>query len=99
MPEIEYQAGGQHKEPSPTHTWPRCEGRRLELEPDRPLIHRRCSACGRSFVYDLTLREWYAAVPRIFDFKRLYEVSGRWLIEVCPGLYQASDDAAHRRLH
>jgi hypothetical protein len=95
----ESQEFGQQHEPSSTHTWPRREGRLLEIEADRPLIHRRCSACGRSFIHDLAMREWYAVIPRIFDFERLYEVSERWLIEACTGAYQPSDEEARRLVH
>jgi hypothetical protein len=37
-------------EPSPTHTWSKPHGRRLELEPGKPLIQWSCTTCQRHFV-------------------------------------------------
>ena len=57
--------------PSATHSWDQPDGRRLELQPGKTLIHWRCTICRRSFVHDLTAQEWYAAFPRVLDFERL----------------------------
>jgi hypothetical protein len=78
--------------PSSTHCWLIAEGRKLELEPGKPLLHRFCTACQRNFVHDLTTGEWYAAIPRMFDFERLHMLSEHWLNEPCPG--KLSESAA-----
>ena len=78
--------------PSTTHSWDQPDGRRLELQPGKTLMHWRCTICRRNFVHDLTTDEWYAAFPRVLDFERLDEVSTRWLAEECSGHYQPSDD-------
>ena len=80
--------------PSPTHTWLLADGRKLEIESGKPLVHRMCTTCGRNFVYDVAAKEWYAAFPRMFDFDRLVAVSLRWLSEACPGRYLGSDEEA-----
>jgi hypothetical protein len=80
--------------PSATHSWDQPDGRRLELQPGKTLIHWRCTACRRSFVHDLTVQEWYAAVPRVLDFERLDGVTQRWLAQECSGHYQPADEQA-----
>lgn len=83
-------------EPSPTHKWLSAEGRRIALEPDKPLLQRLCTVCQRNFVQDLATGEWYGAIPRMFDFERLYEVSERWLSEPCPGVYRQTQPTAKK---
>jgi hypothetical protein len=85
------------EEPSPTHTWLLADGRTLEVEPGKPLLHRLCTTCRRNFVYDGAAKEWYAAYPRMFDFDRLIEVTPQWLSEPCPGRYLAADEEARKR--
>jgi hypothetical protein len=82
--------------PSATHKWDPPDGRQLELQPGKTLIHWRCTACRRNFVHDLTAQEWFAAFPRILDFERLDGVSQRWLAEECSGQYQAADERARK---
>jgi hypothetical protein len=82
--------------PSATHSWDQPDGRRLELQPGKALIHWRCTICRRSFVHDLTTQEWYAAFPRVLDFERLDGVTQRWLAEACSGRYQPADERARR---
>ena len=41
--------------PSNTHTWLLPDGRHLEVEPGKPLVHRMCVTCNRNFVHDLKL--------------------------------------------
>jgi hypothetical protein len=84
-------------EPSPSHIWLLADGRKLEFEPGKPLVHRLCTTCQRNFVYDVAAKEWYAAYPRMFDFDRLDAVSQRWLSEACPGRYLPSDEEARKR--
>jgi hypothetical protein len=83
-------------EPSPTHTWLSREGRHVEIEPGRPLLHRFCTACRRNFVCDLSSKEWYAVFPRIFDFEHLDQVGEQWLKEACPRQYLTSDATARQ---
>jgi hypothetical protein len=71
--------------PSSTHSWLLPEGRRLELEQGKPLLHRVCTVCKRNFVNDLMTGEWYAVIPRMFDFERLHGVSEKWMAAPCPG--------------
>lgn len=85
--------------PSNTHTWLLPDGRLLEVEPGKPLVHRMCVTCNRNFVHDLAAQEWYAAYPRMFDFDRLDEVSVRWLSEACPGEYLSADTQAYEGRH
>ena len=73
------------KEPSWTHQWLLPEGRRIALQPGKPLLHRLCTVCNRNFVQDSTTGEWFAAIPRMFDFERLHGVSEKWLDDPCPG--------------
>jgi hypothetical protein len=71
-------------EPSSTHTWLSLEGRHLEIEAGRPLLHRFCTICRRNFVCDVSSGKWQAVLPRIFDFEHLDQVSEQWLKEACP---------------
>ena len=73
------------REPSSTHQWLSAEGRQLELEPGKPLLHRLCVACHRNFVKDMTSGKWHAALPRMFDFELLHPMTEAWLSEPCPG--------------
>jgi hypothetical protein len=83
-------------EPSPTHTWSKPQGRRLELEPGKPLIQWSCTTCQRHFVNEPATGDWYAAFPRMLDFERLDSVSEQWLSEDCPGRQLASDQEARK---
>jgi hypothetical protein len=85
------------KEPSTTHTWLLADGRRLEPEAGKPLVHRLCTVCKRNFVHDVTAKDWYVAYPRLLDFDRLVSVSQRWLSEACPGRYLTTDEDARKR--
>jgi hypothetical protein len=94
MPAKELPIAPHSAEPSTTHTWLLADGRKLEIEPGKPLLHRMCTTCHRNFVYDVAAKEWYAAYPRMFDFDRLVAVTPRWLSEACPGRYLPSDEEA-----
>jgi hypothetical protein len=78
-------------EPSSTHTWLLLEGRHLEIEAGKPLLHRFCTTCRRNFVCELSSRKWHAVLPRIFDFEHLDQVTEQWLKETCPRQYLTSD--------
>ena len=82
--------------PCSTHTWLSPEGRRLEIESGKPLLHRFCTTCHRNFVCDLSTGSWFMVFPRIFDFERLEHFSERWLKEACPGEYLNSDAEARQ---
>jgi hypothetical protein len=57
MPAKELSIAAQLSEdPSPTHTWLSAEGRTLELEAGKPLVHRLCTVCKRNFVHDVTAK-------------------------------------------
>ena len=71
--------------PSSTHRWLLPNGRRLELQPGKPLLHRLCTVCNRNFVQDSATGEWFAAIPRMFDFELLHPVNEKWLCDPCPG--------------
>lgn len=100
MPAKEPQSANQSSNgPSDTHTWLLPNGRHLEIQPGKPLLHRMCITCNRNFVQDLAAQEWYAAYPRMFEFDRLDEVSAQWLSEACPGEFLASDAKAYEGQH
>ena len=82
--------------PSSTHTWLSPEGRRLEIESGKPLLHRFCTTCHRNCVCDLLTGNWYTVFPRMFDFEHHDDVSERWLKEACPGEYLNSDAEARK---
>ena len=69
-----------------SHSWARAKGRRIEIEPGKPLIQHRCSRCRREFVEDPTSGERYAVYVSVFSFRRLPDlITKRWLSELCPG--------------
>ena len=69
-----------------SHSWARAKGRRIEIEPGKPLIQHRCSRCRREFVEDPTSGERYAVYVSVFSFRRLPDlITKRWLGELCPG--------------
>jgi hypothetical protein len=69
-----------------SHNWSEVKGRKLEIEPGKPLIQHHCSRCGRDFVEDAQTRERSAVYVSVFSFRKLPEpISKRWLRELCPG--------------
>ena len=69
-----------------SHQWSTLRGRRVEIEPGKPLIQHHCSRCERDFVDDTPSGERYAVFVSVFTFRRLPEViTKRWLGELCPG--------------
>jgi len=69
-----------------SHQWSTLRGRRVEIEPGKPLIQHHCSRCERDFVEDPPSGERYAVFVSVFTFRRLPEViTKRWLGELCPG--------------
>ena len=85
--------------PSSTHTWLSAEGRRVEIESGKPLLHQFCITCHRNFVCELLTGNWHTVFPQIFDFQYLDHVSERWLKEACPGEYLNSDAEARKSTH
>ncbi|HTW86502.1 MAG TPA: hypothetical protein VMD75_00725 [Candidatus Binataceae bacterium] len=97
MPVKEPPVPRQVMEPSSTHTWLLPKGRKLNIVPGTPLVHRLCTSCQRNFVHDLNKNEWYAAFPRMFDFERYDdEISARWLTEECPRTCVTFDEEARK---
>ena len=69
-----------------THNWSSAEGRKVEIEPGKPLIQHHCSRCRRDFVEDPPTGERYAVYVSVFRFRRLPDaVTKRWIGEMCPG--------------
>jgi len=69
-----------------SHQWSSANGRRVEIEPGKPLIQHHCSRCRRDFVEDPPTGARYAVYVSVFSFRRLPEViTKRWLGELCPG--------------
>jgi hypothetical protein len=83
-------------EPSSTHTWLSLEGRHLEIEAGKPLLHQFCTKCRRNFICDLWSGKWHAVLPRIIDFEHLDQVTEQWLKETCPRQYLTSDAEARQ---
>src|SRR5579863_1278966 len=63
--------------------WLSPEGRRLEIEGGKPLLHRFWTTCHRNFVRDLLTGNCYIVSPRILDFQYLDHVSERWRRRYC----------------
>lgn len=69
-----------------SHNWSSVRGRRIEIEPGKPLIQLHCSRCGRDFVEDSSSGQRYAVYVSVFSFRRLPEpITKSWLGELCPG--------------
>ena len=47
------------------------KGRRIEIEPGKPLVQRHCSRCRRDFVEDPATGERYAVYVSVFRFRKL----------------------------
>lgn len=68
-----------------SHQWSSAKGRRVDLDPNKPLIQHHCSRCMRDFVEDLSGQR-FAVYVSVFSFRRLPDlVSEQWLGELCPG--------------
>ena len=68
-----------------SHQWSRAQGRRLEIEPGKPLVQHQCSRCRRNFVDDRLSGERYAVYVSVFSFRRLPDlITKQWLGELCP---------------
>jgi len=82
-----------------SHQWSSAKGRRVEIEPGKPLIQHHCSRCERDFVEDAPSGERYAVFVSVFNFRRLPEViTKRWLGELCAGAPLAQDLEIRSRL-
>ncbi len=69
-----------------THEWYSPNGRRIEIEPGKSVIHHQCSRCRRDFVHDPASEERYPVHVSIFELQRLPDsIATRWLAEPCPG--------------
>ena len=82
-----------------SHQWSTHRGRRVEIDPGKPLIQHHCSRCQRDFVEDAPTGERYAVFVSVFNFRRLPEViTKRWLGELCPGAPLPQDTEIRSRL-
>ena len=82
-----------------SHSWSIVKGRKLEVEPGKPLIQHHCSRCRRDFVEDTTTGERYAVYVSVFSFRRLPDpITKRWFGELCPGEALSHDIEVSRRL-
>ena len=69
-----------------SHKWSSAHGRRVEIEPGKPLIQHHCSRCRRDFVEDPPTGERYAVYVSVFQFRKLPDlITRQWLSELCPG--------------
>jgi hypothetical protein len=69
-----------------SHNWSSVHGRRIEIEPGKPVIQRHCLRCRRDFIEDLSCGQRYAVYVSVFSFRRLPEpITKQWLAELCPG--------------
>ena len=69
-----------------SHNWASPKGRRIEIEPGKPLIQFHCSRCKRDFVEDPPSGARYAVYVSASRFRRLPDlIAKRWLEELCPG--------------
>jgi hypothetical protein len=82
-----------------THNWTSSEGRKVEIEPGKPLIQHHCSRCRRDFVEDPPTGERYAVYVSVFMFRRLPDqITKRWIGEMCPGAPLPQDIEVRNRL-
>ena len=82
-----------------THNWTSAEGRKVEIEPGKPLIQHHCSRCRRDFVEDPPTGERYAVYVSVFSFRRLPDqITKRWIGEMCPGAPLPQDVEVRSRL-
>ena len=69
-----------------SHNWSSVKGRRVEIEPGKPLIQHHCSRCRRDFIEDLPTGQRHAVYVSVFSFRRLPDlITKRWIGELCPG--------------
>lgn len=82
-----------------SHSWASTEGRRIEIEPGKPVLQHHCSRCSRDFVEDPASGEWYAVCVSVFNFRKLPDpITKQWLCELCPGTPLQYDVEIRRRL-
>ena len=82
-----------------SHQWTTAQGRRIELNPGKPIIQHHCSRCHRDFVEDLPTGVRYAVYVSVFTIRKLPEpVSKCWLGEFCPGSPLSFDDQIRGKL-
>jgi hypothetical protein len=82
-----------------SHQWSSIQGRRVEVDPGKPLVHHQCSRCRRDFVEDSSTGERYAAYVSVFRLRRLPDlITRQWLAELCPGAPLPYDVEVRSRL-
>lgn len=81
-----------------SHRWSSQRPRRVEIEPDKPLLQHHCSRCGRDFVESLSGERW-AVFVLVFGFRRLPDdLNKQWLGEMCPGERMALDTEVRNKI-
>lgn len=82
-----------------SHKWSSPHGRRIEIEPGKPLVQHYCSRCKRDFAEDPSSGERYAVYASVLNFLRLPDpITKRWLGELCPGAPLPYDIEVRRKL-
>ena len=82
-----------------SHKWSSANGRRIEIETGKPVIHHRCSRCQRDFAEDQPSGERYAVYVSVFSLRKLPDhISKQWLDELCPGQPLPLDFAVRTKL-
>ena len=82
-----------------SHQWSSAKGRRIEIEPGKPVIQHHCSSCRRDFVEDQRSGERYAVHVSVFSLRRMPDsITKQWLSELCPGAPPAYDIEVRSKL-
>ena len=82
-----------------THNWSSAEGRKVEIDPGKPLLQHHCSRCRRDFVEDPRTGERHAVYVSVFRFRTLPDlITRRWIGEMCPGAPLPQDVEVRSRL-
>jgi hypothetical protein len=82
-----------------SHKWSNAQGRRVEINPGKPLLQHHCSRCRRDFVEDPATGERSAVYVSVFQFRKLPDlITKQWLSELCPGAPLPYDIEVRSRL-
>ena len=86
-------------DPWDSHNWSSANGRKVEIEPGKPVLQHHCSRCGRDFIEDSSSGERHAVYVSVFSFRRLPDfLAKRWLEELCPGTSLPEDNQIRSKL-
>ncbi len=82
-----------------SHQWSSAKGRRIDIEPGKPVIQHHCLRCRRDFVEDQLSGERYAVYVSVFSLRRIPgSITQQWLSELCPGAPPAHDIEVRNKL-